>query len=156
MERILRVIDNKGYKSHLEIIGLFGKELKGHQQAIWQPEGVKDWFVWMPIIPRSGVNTNTFGVTWLNQFELGGLYIREYAVDSSTKEYLKPDSPDADPKFLRLVFAKEKKDNSPYRFKGVYVIDPARTKEWNHYFKRIAESVLLKGEQVTEVIPIKP
>lgn len=154
MDKVLSVKDNIEYRSHVEVMRLFGKEMNCHQLATWNPKGVKDWLVWMPIIPRSEVNTNTSGVTWLNRFELGGLYIREYAVSDATDEYLNSNTPKADPNALRLVFAKEKKNNSTYRFKGVYVLDSSRTKEGNHYFRRIAESVLLKGEPVTEAIPL--
>ena len=154
MDKILSIKDNTEYGSHVEIIRLFGKELNGHQQATWHPEGVKDWFIWMPIIPRSETKITTTGVTWLNRFELGGLFIREYAVNSTVDEYLKPNAPDSDPSFMRLVFSKEKKNSSSYKFKGVYVIDSSRTKEGNHIFRHIAESVLLKGDIVKEVVPL--
>ncbi len=154
MEKTLNARSNTEYQKHVEIIRLFGRELNGHQQATWHPEGVKNWNIWMPIIPRSVVNTKTVKDKWLNKYELGGLYIREYASDRTTVEYLKPDSPEATPSFMRLVFAKEKKNNSPYKFKGVYVYDPTKSKERNHVFRRISQSVLLKGEPVTEVVPI--
>ena len=136
VDKILSIKDNTEYGSHVEIIRLFGKELNGHQQATWHPEGVKDWFIWMPIIPRSETKITTT------------------AVNSTVDEYLKPNAPDSDPSFMRLVFSKEKKNSSSYKFKGVYVIDSSRTKEGNHIFRHIAESVLLKGDIVKEVVPL--
>ena len=134
------------FRTHLDVLAeCFGFFLKSHQRGTWRLPQNEEWMVWFPHETSSGVPQK--GIEWVNTISPDNTNIYERSITSS-KDYIYdfPYMKDC----IRLVFMKCSNKGS-YVFKGAFVGNPAKMKDGEHTFTRIATRVRLHGNPVYDI-----